>query len=153
MMESSDFSFERFMSLSGSDLVIYAEPYVTTEAESIRKEIYSALASSLADMDETHLVYALEICMKLKPKELIQRATAFLAHPDAAVCSTAFRIVEYIPVNEIPTDVVDNFSSIKVVDLFGPNLRTGERICMGTNETLLRMLLEKLGTQKKSNQP
>jgi len=152
MMESSDFSFERFMSLFGPDLVSYAEPYVTTEVESIPKEIYPALVSSFTDMDETHLVYALEICMRLKPKEFIQRAVAFLAHPSAAVCTTAFRIVEYMPLDEIPTDVVNNLFNIKVVDLFGPNLRSGERICVGTNETLLRTLLEKLDTQKKSNQ-
>jgi hypothetical protein len=143
MNESKVFSHDRFLSLAGCELVKYAEPFLTTQAEAIPGSVYETLQSQLADMDEEHAVYALEICMRLKPSEFVSRAVTFLSHTDAAVCSTAYRLINSLPPNLIPADLVEKIAATPTVALFAPDVRSGERIRIGTNEEFIRDLVSR----------
>jgi hypothetical protein len=136
------FRLERFFSLSGSELISYAEQFVNADAESISEDAYIPLKSALGTMDEIHTVYAMEVCARLKPRDFVARAVDFLVDPDIAVCLTAYRIIQSLPWKERPLDVVAKISRTAVVDLFGPDLlHPGKRIHLGTNEKLLRDIL------------
>lgn len=145
MTESNVFSFERFLSLAGSDLVRYTEPFVNSEMQRIPEHVYEPLQSALEVMDEVHIVYALEICMLLKPSEFVSRVITFLSHTDAAVCCTACRLIERVPPSLMPLDLVKKIGATPTVDLFAPDLHSGNRICIGTNEEFVHSLVTTFG--------
>jgi hypothetical protein len=144
MKDVPAFSLDHFLSLSSSELVSYAELFVNRESESIPEEVYPPLVAVLTKLDGPHLVYALEICTRLRPGDFVYRAVEFLSHPDASVCCAACRAIEYLPKHEMPGDLGDRINATPVVDLFGPDLHSGNRRRIGTNEGLIRNLLEKL---------
>lgn len=142
MNESTCFSYDRFLSLAGSELVNYVEPFVTTQADEIPESVYDRLQSGLAGLDEQHTVYALEIGTQLKPGEFVGRVVGFLAHPDSSVCSTAYRLIKSTPPNLLTGSVVEEIAATPTVDLFTSDVRSGSRIRIGTNEEFLRDLVE-----------
>jgi hypothetical protein len=143
MTELSPFLLDRFLSLSGPELRDYAEPFVNTHKDAIRESVYEPLQSKLRDLDEEHTVYALEICMLLKPDQFASRAVQFLSHSDSAVCCTAFRIIERLPSSFIRDHLGEQISGTPVVDLFSTHVRTGDRVRVGTNEEFIRELVAK----------
>jgi hypothetical protein len=143
MSELGSFSYERFISLSGSSLASYTEPFVNTSKHSIPESVFELLFSNLAKLDEEHTVYALEICMALKPSEFASLVVGFLAHPDAAITCTACRLLQTIPPNSMPADLVRKIASTPVVDLFISDFLTGNRIRIGTNKNFIRDLVAK----------
>lgn len=144
MTERFSFNYEHFLSLSGSELVNYVEPFVTTQFDAIPKSVYDALSSSLACQDEEHAVYSLDICMLLRPREFVSRAVKFLSHSDAAVCCAACRVIERMPATLMPADLRGKITAIPIVDLFTTDFHTGNKVRIGTNEELIRGLLAKL---------
>ena len=143
MNESGAFSYDRFLSLAGSELVEYVEPFVNVRVEAIPEAVYEPLRSELADMDDEHAVYALEICMRLNPSEFVRRAITFLSHPDAAVCCAAYNSINSLPPPLMSADLVARVAATPTVDLFAPDLRSGDRIRIGTNEGFIRDLVAK----------
>ncbi len=141
MNEVEPFSYERFMSLTGTALVNYAEPFVNTRMHAVPASAYDLLAPNLTIMDEEHTVYALEICMALKPGEFANCVVGFLAHPDVAVSCAAYRLLQSIPRNKMPHDLIRKIGNTPVVDLFGPDLRSANRIRVGTNKEFIRNLV------------
>jgi len=143
MSESTVFSFDRFLSLTGAEFVNYVEPFVNAQSGSIPEGVYDPLQARLSSMDAEHAVYALEICMRLNAGEFVRRAAVFLSHSDAAVCCAAYRVINWLPVTSMPPDVAAEIAATPAVDLFGPDFRSGERIRIGTNEAFIRDLVTK----------
>ena len=137
------FSFERFSSLAGSDLVEYVEPYLTIRPEAVPVSVYEQLVSGLADWDEYHLVYALELGMRLDPADFVGRLVPFLSHQDGSVCYAAYRLIKNRPPNETLDDLISEIVSVPVVELFYKDPRSGEPRRIGTNEAFLRDLVGK----------
>ncbi len=77
---SESFDCERFLSLGGSELVAYAEPFVNTRMVNAPESAYDILAPRLGRLDEEHTVYALEICMAIKPSEFVSVVIGFLSN-------------------------------------------------------------------------
>jgi len=144
MNEADIFSLERFLSLAASELVEYAEPFVNVLSSGIPHKIYSELRSRLANMDEMHVIYALEIGMYLNPLEFVHNAVGYLSHTDAAVCCAANRAMHFLSPASVPRDVVAKIIATPIVDLFTNDVRTGERIRIGTNEVFIRDLAVRL---------
>lgn len=143
MNESGVLSHDRFLSLAGSELVEYVEPFVNVQMEAIPEVVYEPLQSRLANMDDEHALYALEICMLLKPSEFVGRAITFLSHPNAAVCCTAYRLINGVPTTLMPSDLAAKVAATPTVDLFAADVRSGDRIRIGTNERFIREIVEK----------
>jgi hypothetical protein len=140
---SASFSYDRFLSLTGSELVSYVEPFLTTQSEAIPEAVYDLLQPKFADLDNEHTVYALEICMLLKPSEFVRCAITFLSHPDAAVCCAAYNSINSLPPALMPADLVAKVATTPTVDLFAPDLRSSDRIRIGTNEGFIHDLVAK----------
>jgi hypothetical protein len=143
-MTEQSFSLDRFLFLSGAELCNYAEPFVNTRMNAISESVYEPLQCRLADLDEEHTVYALEICMLLEPREFAIRAAQFLSHSDSAVCCTAVRVLEWLPPSLITDDLVKQVRATPITDLFTTHVRTGDRVHLGTNEDFIRQLLAKI---------
>lgn len=141
MSDKEAFSYGRFMSLSGSGLVSYAEPFVNTSEYSIQDTEYDLLVANLTRMDNEHIVYALEVCMAANPCKFAMIAVGFLAHPDGAVCCTAFRLLQSAPLELISADLVAKIASTPVVDLFANDLHSENRINVGSNKEFIRDLV------------
>jgi hypothetical protein len=146
MNQSESFSDERFMSLAGSALVSYTEPFVNRGLCTIPMSVYEVLVSNLTRLDEEHVVYALEICMALKPDEFANLLVGFLAHADSAVSCTAFRLLKKIAPNRMRADLVRKIVTTPVVDLFSRDVRTGNPIRIGTNKEFIRDLVATFGS-------
>ncbi len=143
MREVPQFRLDRFLALSGLELHDYTEPFVNRLQDAIPECVYEPLQSKLADLDEEHTVYALEINMLLNPEEFIERAVQFLSHSDSAVCCTAFRTIERLPAAFMTNDLLEQIRGTPVVDLFTTHVRTGERVRVGTNDQFIHDLLAK----------
>jgi hypothetical protein len=143
MNESEVFRLDRLLSLTGGEMVKYVEPFVNERMTAIPELVYEPLQSKLADMDDEHALYALEICMLLKPSEFLLRAITFLSHPDAAVCCAAYNSINGLPQASMPADLVAKVATTPKVDLFAPDLRSGDRIRIGTNEWFIHDLVAK----------
>jgi hypothetical protein len=135
------FDYERFISLTGSALVSYAEPFVNTRPDAIPQAVYDLLIRDLPTLDEEHTVYALEICMALKPSEFASTVVGFLAHPDAAICVTAYRLLKRIPPESLRFDLWSRIAATPEIDLFAPDVRTGNLIRVGSNKEFIRDLV------------
>ena len=138
------FNTDRFLSLRDSELVEYVEPFVNTQTQAITESAYDVLAAALDGLDDAHIVYALEICMLLKPSEFANRAVMFLSHTAASVCCAAYNSINRLPPSLMPEDLVQRIAATPIVDLFATDLRSAERIRIGTNEEFIRDLLAKL---------
>ena len=124
---SESFDCERFLSLGGSELVAYAEPFVNTRMVNAPESAYDILAPRLGRLDEEHTVYALEICMAIKPSEFVSVVIGFLSNTSSAVCCTAFRVLEWWgSADFITPELVRKIAETPVVDLITRNVRTGE---------------------------
>jgi hypothetical protein len=135
------FSCERFLSLDDDKLVRYAEPFVTTQADSVPKSAYELLVSKLDDLGDIHTVYALEICMRIDPQDVVGHVVRFLSHPSSSVCCTACRLIETLPPRSVSADLVRRIAETPIVDLFTSHFRSGERVRVGTNEEFIRVLV------------
>lgn len=145
----SEFTFdcEHFLSLSDSEVVKYAEPFVTTQADKVPDSAYEILAGKFDQMSDVQTVYALEICMRIAPQEFVSQTVEFLSHPDSSVCCTASRLIETVPPESVSRSLVKRIAETPVVKLFTSHVRTGERVQIGTNEEFIRTLLGKFKHQ------
>lgn len=148
MNESSSFSYGRFLSLGGCELVNYVEPFVTKHIDGIPESLYEPLRSRLAGLDKEHIVYALEICMLLRPREFAGCVVGFLSHDDSSVCCTAYRLIKSIQPDLMPPELVQRIAATPTVDLFTSDVRSGNRIRIGTNQEFVRDLVESLGGKR-----
>jgi hypothetical protein len=141
MNDSDSFSYERFMSLTGSALVRYAEPFVNTRTHAIPDSVYDLLVCNLAKLDEAHTVYALEICMAIKPQEFASIVAGFLANTHYSICCTACRLLSRISPDLMPADLLSRIAATPVVDLFTTDVHSGNPIRLGTNKEFIRLVL------------
>lgn len=146
MNKLESFSYERFMSLTGSALCGYAEPFVNTRIDAIGETVYDLLLTNLSILDEEHTVYALEICMALKPNDFAHVVVGFLAHSSAAVSATAYRLLQKMPPELLPADLRHRIATTPVVDLFTSDVRTGNPIRVGTNKEFIRDLVARFAS-------
>jgi len=146
MNEPEAFSYERFMSLVGSALVSYAEPFVNTSTHAIPEFVYDLLVSDLVRLDEEHTVYALEIGMAMKPNEFARIVVGFLANPHSSVSCTAYNLLKRIAPDLMPADLPSTIAVTPVVDLFASDVHTGSRIRIGTNKEFIRDLVARFSS-------
>lgn len=137
------FDCEHFLSLSDGEVIKYAEPFVTTQADMVPDSAYEVLAGKFDQMSEIQTVYALEICMRISPQEFVSKTAEFLSHSDSSVCCTASRLIETVPPESVSRLLVKRIAATPVVNLFASHVRTGERLQIGTNEKFIRALLDK----------
>jgi len=95
-------------------------------------------------MDEFHKVYAIEICMLLNPMAFKSHAIQYLSDSCSSVCCAACRAIEKMPRVLVTDELVEMVAAAPIVDVYSSDIHTGERICIGTNETFIRVLIEKL---------
>jgi hypothetical protein len=81
--------------------------------------------------------------MRLNASEFVHRAITFLSHTDAAVCCAAYNSINRLSPTSMPPDVAAKIATTPTVDLFAPDIRSGERIRIGTNEEFIRDLVTK----------
>ena len=110
---------------------------------SIPKSVYGPLQSRLTDLNERHLVYALEICMFLNPQDFVSRVVDFLSHSDASVCCAACNLISSVAETLVTEELAEKIADTPVVDLFTADVRSGKRIQIGTNEEFIRELKTK----------
>jgi len=142
-MTDARFDCDKFNTLNGCDLVAYVEPYLAAQQDRIPAATYEALESVIDRLDDAHTVYAIEICMLLKPDDFAGRAIEFLSHSDASVCCAAFNSVSRLSRSSLTDELVARIRATPVVDLFGPDLHSNKRIPIGTNAEFIRSLLDK----------
>jgi len=142
-MSKDTFDCDHFLSLSNGELIDYTEPFVTTQADKVPCSVYETLANKLDELSDTHVVYALEICMRIAPQEFASQAVEFLSHSDPSVNCTAYRVIESLPPEFVSSALVKRIAETPVVDLITSHVRTGERVKIGTNEEVVRELLDK----------
>jgi hypothetical protein len=147
MNVSASFSCDRFLSLAGSELVSYVEPFVTTQSAAIPESVYESLQPKLPVLDNEHTVYALEICMMLKPSVFISHVVGFLSHNDSSVCCAAYRLIKSTKPSLMPADLAAAIAKTPTVDLFASDVRSGNRIRIGTNEGFIRDLVESFASK------
>jgi len=143
MNEQDCFSYDRFISLTGLEHCDYAEPFVTTRPAAIPESAYDPLQAGLAAFDDEHTVYALEICMRLRPSAFIDRVVGHLAHADSSVCCTAYNLLTRVSPSSMPANLAREIANIPVIGLFTADIHTGDRIRIGTNRQFLHDLVER----------
>ena len=137
------FDGEHFLSLSDDEVIKYAEPFVTTQADMVPDSAYEFLAGRLDQMSDVQTVYALELCMRLAPEDFASEAVKFLSHGDSAVCCTASRLLESLSPESVSNELVEQISKTPLVALFATRVQTGERTQIGTNEEFISKLLHR----------
>jgi hypothetical protein len=143
MNETKTFDIHSFLTLSGRELMEYAESFLATEAPAMTLPTAEALVASLPSLDEEHLVYALELVMTARPEGFTDQLLTFLTHPRAAVCCTAYRLLSRVPQNSMPADFAKKVATVPIVELFTDDLVTGEKRSVGTNAEFIRSLMSK----------
>jgi hypothetical protein len=141
MNKISQFDFNRFMKLSGNDVTEYTEPYLNIWRPSLPESIYHQLIACLEELDSVHLVYALEICMLLKPESFFQHVISFLSHSDATVFLAAYRLILRHSPGLMNQKIEKQIASTPVTNLYSRHVRTGRMICFGTNEKFIKEMI------------
>jgi hypothetical protein len=149
------FNYDTFISLEGMDLHHYVDALedaglANATATSSTNSVYDALLSGLPSMNDEHVVYAIEICMRLNPIDFLPQAVQYLAHNDASVCCAACRAIEQLPQGAIPDSIVSQIEGIPVAPLTVKDIPPGKVITIGTNEVFLRAVLAKARAETKS---
>ena len=95
------FDYQRFLSLSTSDLVAYMEPMVNDPMAFVGPEDLRSVATNLGSFDEYHLVYAIELCTDLLPSLFSLPVANCLTHRCQSVRLAAHRALCRLPSQEI----------------------------------------------------
>ncbi len=143
MSEAKKLDILRFLALSGRKLADYAEAFLTADVPVIRLPAAEALVAALPSLDEEHLIYALELAMMAGPEGFLDHLLAYLTHPRASVCCTAYRLLSDAPQVLLPADFLRKLAAIPIVELSTDDLITGEKRAVGTNAEFVRSLINK----------
>jgi len=103
-MES--FCYERFISLSGSALYDYLEPYLGDPHLTIHQNDLKQLLSDIPSFDECHLVYAIELGPDRAPDIFSSILPSCLSHEKQTVRLAASRALERLPSNCVSPDLI-----------------------------------------------
>lgn len=137
------FDIRSFLTLSGRELTDYVEPFLVVEVPAITLPVAEAIAVALPSLDEEHLVYALELVMRARPKGFTDHLLTFLTHPQAAVCCTAYRLLSDVSPNSGSAEFPKKLAAVPIVDLYTADVVTGEKRHVGTNAEFLQSLMRK----------
>jgi hypothetical protein len=88
------------------------EPLVNDPMTKVSKDVLERMLSELPTYDEYHLVYALELGGAHSPETFALHVPQYLAHEEASVCCTAFRVLSKLPEEYITQDLVDSVRKI-----------------------------------------
>lgn len=102
------FDYQRFLTLSTSDLVAYMEPILNDPTAFVEPEDLQSLAADLASFDEYHLVYAIELCTDLMPSLFAFPVANCLRHRCQSVRLAAHRALSRLPSQAITDDLIDS---------------------------------------------
>jgi hypothetical protein len=141
MSTPQSFDYERFASLSGTDLIAYVEPFIDIRTNDIKDNFYLKLLDDLLSFDAEHLVYALELGMILHPCDFALRAARFLSSQDSSVCCTAFRVLSKLAPAAITEQLVNTAQSSPKIDLYFVHPHLGDSVHVGTNQHFVQELL------------
>jgi hypothetical protein len=101
------FDYERFLKLSGSDLVEYIEPLIYDSGVAVPGEVIERLIADLDSFDEYHLVYSLEFGTRRNPKTFAPLIPPYLAHKDQSVRFAAEGLLRRLPESCLTAGVAD----------------------------------------------
>ena len=99
------FDSNLFLSLTGDDHVRDPEPDVNTRPAAIPDSAYDLIRARIGALDDEHTVYALDICMTLRPSDFLPCLVDFLEDDEAAVCCAARRMLKNSPTIPLPPQV------------------------------------------------
>jgi len=123
------------------DLVSYTEPFVNYRLNDIPQNVYEYLLLDLHSFDSYHLVYALEIGIALRPSAFALHAARFLSHQDAAVCTTAFRVLSKLPADTVTAELIRAVRETPETELYFVHPQSEERKLFGSNQRFIQELL------------
>src|SRR5437660_12777892 len=108
MNQPSDFQYDRFRTLSESELVAYMEPLINDPKIHVPSGVIERMLSELPTYDEAHLVYALELLGYNAPETIAPHVPQFLAHQYGSVRCAASRILQHLPDLHVSHELVDS---------------------------------------------
>ena len=107
MTEPKSIDYHTFMSLNGLRLVEYVEPLLIDPAIDVPAEMLAKLLSQLSELDEFHLVYALQLGATFSLESFLPRFSTFLNHKHDSVRCTALNILDRIPDKHVSRELVE----------------------------------------------
>jgi hypothetical protein len=107
----NDFQYERFTSLSDSDVGAYVEPFLYNHAKTVSQADLQRILSELGGYDEPHLVYAIELGADRSPATFAAHVPQYLAHEYGSVRCAASRFLEHLSDEYITQELVDSVRS------------------------------------------
>ncbi len=102
------FDYQRFLSLSTSDLVAYMEQILNAPTVSVEAEDLQRVAADLESFDEYHLVYAIELCTELMPSLFAVPVANCLTHRCQSVRLAAHRALSRLPSQAITDELINS---------------------------------------------
>jgi hypothetical protein len=108
MTSTSAFDYDRFVALTGQELVSYVDPLVNDRATMVAKEDLARMLSDLPSYDEYHLVYALELGAAHSPEAFAPHLPQYLSHKEGSVCCSAFNALNALPDKCVTQELVES---------------------------------------------
>lgn len=106
---TSKFDSARFFELNGSELVEFMEPLIGKAELEVSTESNEAILIELDNLDEYHLVYALELCVPRFPNMYYRKILKYLAHEEASVRLAVIRLLDKIPASIVNQEFYERF--------------------------------------------
>lgn len=114
---TSNFDYEKFLSLSGLDLWKWMEPLLVDKSLRLQTDVLERLLSDLPTFrDEYHLVYALELLWLFAPEVVAKQAPRYLAHPQGSVYCAAHNILMRLPDSLLTPELLDDVEKVALTN-------------------------------------
>ncbi|MDA1015671.1 MAG: hypothetical protein O3A00_14605 [Planctomycetota bacterium] len=97
MAKLKTFDYERFLKLSGTELIEYMEPLVYDSNVVVSADVIERLLDESDSLDAYHLVYALEFGTRRNPKTFAWILPQYLMHQEQSVRLTAEALLRRLP--------------------------------------------------------
>jgi hypothetical protein len=101
------FYYERFRALAGTDLVTYAEPFLTDPSAVVPPEALRRVAAELGAYDDYHLVYGIELGMEWLAAVFTAQIVRFLSHESLSVRLAVHRRLSHLPPSMVTDSLVE----------------------------------------------
>ena len=136
------FSADRLLTIDERQMRAYAEQFVNDPTFVADIDDARRLLSSPLHKTTARMVYILEICGASVPVETAPVAADCLASTDAALCAAAARVLSRLPQHAISDSLVKTVADTPVQTLKADWGGDGSPREVGTNEQLVRSVLE-----------
>lgn len=106
MKERTHFTYEQFITLSGTELGNYVEPYLNDLSAPVPRDSLQQVLSEMSRYDESHLVYAIELGSVRSPETFAPHIPQYLSHELGSVRCAASRFLEHLPDANLSPEIV-----------------------------------------------